>query len=122
MAQKNQILGTKYVPGYCANYFDNPWYEKDLMGYFNFLDYTDMSRDPAKYFEKKKVINFDIIHHKCRGDPLKETYEGYQTVKTKDLKNYPNPEKKEVVGGVIRNIKRRDLFVEKEVVNNHFKF
>ena len=53
---------------------------------------------------------------------MKETYEGYRTVKTKDLKNYPKPEKKEVVGGVIRNIKRRDLFVEKEVVNNHFKF
>ena len=22
MAQKNQIFGTKYIPEYCANYFD----------------------------------------------------------------------------------------------------
>ena len=98
MAQKNQILGTKYVPGYCANYFDKPWYEKNLMGYFDYLDYTDMSRDPAKYFEKKD-INFDIIHRECRGDPLKGTYEGYQTVKTKDLKNSPKPEKKRSSSG-----------------------
>ena len=91
------------------------------MGYFDYLDYTDMSRDPTKYFEKKKVINFDIIHHECRGDPLKGTYEGYQTVKAKNLKNYPKPEKKELVEGVMRNIKRKDLFVEKEVVKNHFK-
>ena len=98
MAQKNQILGAKYFPGYCAKYFDNPQYEKDLMGYSDYLDYTDVSRDPAKYFEKKKVINFDIIHHECQGDPLKGTSEGYQTVKTKDLKNCPEPEKKEVVG------------------------
>ena len=92
------------------------------MGYFDFLDYTDMLRDPAKYFEKQKAINFDIIHHECRADPLKGTYEGYQTVKTKDLTNYPKPEKKEGVGGVIRNIKRKDLFVEKEVANNHLNF
>ena len=70
---------------------------------------------------KKKFINFDIIHHECRGDQLKGTYEGYQTIKVKDLKNYPRPEKNKLVRGVIRNIKRRDLFVEKEVVNNHFK-
>ena len=53
---------------------------------------------------------------------MKGTYEGYQTIKAKDLKNYLRPEKKELVGGVIRNIKRKDLFVEKEVVSNHFTF
>ena len=50
---KNQIFGTKYIPEYCANYFDKPWYEKDLMGYFDYLDYTDLSKDPTKYFKKK---------------------------------------------------------------------
>lgn len=64
------------------------------MGYFDYLDYSDMSKDSTKYFEKKKVINFDIIHYGCRGDPLKGTYEEYQTVKTNDLKKYPKLEKK----------------------------
>ena len=53
MAQKNQIFGTKYIPEYWGNYFYKPWYEKDLMGCFDYLNYTDMSRDPTKYFEKK---------------------------------------------------------------------
>ena len=47
------------------------------MGHFDYLDYADMSRDPTKYFEKKKVINFDIIHHECQGYPLKGIYEEY---------------------------------------------
>lgn len=33
--------------------------------------------------KKKKVTNFDIIHHELRGDPLEGTNESYQTVKKK---------------------------------------
>ena len=29
--------------------------------------------------------------------------------------------KKEVLGGLIRNFNRKDLFVEKKLVNEHFK-
>ena len=70
------------------------------------------------------MINFEIIHHECWGDPLKGTYEGYKTIKAKDLKNYPNPEKKKISWGY--NKKYQDerficLFVKIEVVNNHFK-
>ena len=54
MAQKNQIFGTKYIPKYWGNYFYKPWYEKDLIRCFDYLNYTDMSRDPTKYFEKKR--------------------------------------------------------------------
>lgn len=37
--------------------------------------------------KKKKVVNFDIIHHECRGDPLHRSYKDYQTVNNKDLQN-----------------------------------
>ena len=53
-----------------------------------------MSKNPDKYFENKKVVNFDIMHHECRGDPLQWFYKGYQTVKSEDLKKYPRVEKK----------------------------
>ena len=65
---------------------------RDLMGYFDYLNYQDMSKQPTKYLEQKKVINFDIIHHKSRGDPLQGSYEGYQTVMLKDLEKYPAPD------------------------------
>ena len=80
-----KVLGNKYETEYCAKHFDKPWYEKDLMGYFDYLDYQDMLREPTKYFRDKKVINFDIIHHECKGDPLQANYQGYQTVKASDL-------------------------------------
>ena len=38
------------------------------------------------------MVNFDIIHHKSRGDPLQGSYEGYQTVMLKDLEKYPAPD------------------------------
>ena len=53
------------------------------MGYFDHLAYQEMSKQATEYFKKKKVINFDIIHHESRGSKLEGTYEGYQTVKKK---------------------------------------
>ena len=90
------------------------------MGYFDYLDYQDMSKQPTKYTEQKKVINFDIIHHESRGDPLQGSYKGYQTVRSKDLEKYPTPEKKKAISGLVRNIKRNDLYVDKNVIENHF--
>ena len=66
------------------------------MSYFDHLDFADMAKNPTQYFENKKVVNFDIIHHECRGDPLNGSYKDYQTVKSKDLKIYPNIKKKRV--------------------------
>ena len=47
------------------------------MVYFDYLDYQEMSKQPTKYFEQKKVINFDIIHHESRVDTLQGSCEGY---------------------------------------------
>ena len=88
-------------------------------GILDYCDYTDMSKDPSKHFENKKVLNFDIIHH--RDDPLEESYKDYQTVKKNDVEKYPKGQKKEVVGGLIRNFKRDDLFIERKIVKEHFK-
>ena len=82
------------MPEYAGNCFSKPRYERDLMGYFDYLDYQDMSKQPTKYLEQKKGDNFDIIHHESRGDPLQGSYKGYQTVRKKDLEEYPKSEKK----------------------------
>ena len=67
------------------------------------------------------MINFDIIHHECRGDPLQGSHKNYQTVHNDDIKKYPENEKKDVLGGLIRNFNGKDLFVEEKVVNEHFQ-
>ena len=51
---KKQILGNKYVPEYARDYFSKPWYERDLMGYFDHLAYQEMSKQPTEYFKKKR--------------------------------------------------------------------
>ena len=104
-----------------GNYFDRAWYEKNLMEYFDFCEYNEMANDPTKYFKKKQVVNFDIIHHECCGGPLFGSYRDYKTAYEKDIKEYPKPEKKEVVGGIFRNSNRKDIWVEKKVIVDHFK-
>lgn len=45
-----------------------------------------MTENPDRYFKNKEVVIFDLIHHKCRGDPLKNTDKEYKTVKESNLK------------------------------------
>ena len=117
---KTEFFGNKYVPEYAGNFFSKPWYESDLMGYFDYLDFQDMSKQPTKYFEQIKVINFDIIHDESRGDSLQGSYKGYQTVRKRDLEKSPTSEKEKAISGLVRNIKRDDLYMEKHVIKDHF--
>ena len=41
-----------------------------------------------------KVINFDIIHHLSRGDPLEKSYNEHFAVKSKDFTKSPGQDKK----------------------------
>ena len=68
----SKFVGSSYVPKYQKNYFDLPWYKRDLMTYYNHLKYQEMGEDFDYYFENKKVVSFDIINHECCGDRLKK--------------------------------------------------
>ena len=47
-----------------------------------------MLSNPNDYFNKKQVVSIDIIHHKCRGYPLKQSYKEHKTVKESDFIEY----------------------------------
>lgn len=53
-----------------------------------------MADDPTKYFSRRAVVNFDIIHHECRGDPLKRSYKEHQTATNEDFEKFPEHDKK----------------------------
>lgn len=40
------------------------------------------------YFKNAKIINFDIIHHVCRGDKLQNPEKYYKAIRNKDFNNY----------------------------------
>ena len=53
-----------------------------------------MEKEPTEYFKKKKIIDFNIIHHEARGDPVQGTYKDYDTIKKSDLQEFPKWKKK----------------------------
>lgn len=93
---------------------------KRLKRYFDYLDYKDMSDDPDNYFKNKKVINFNIIHNQCRGDPSQKSNKDHKTVSKDDFKNYPETDKNKVLSSVFRN-NRDDLWIKRDLMTEHVK-
>ena len=54
-----------------------------------------MADNPDHYMNNVKVVNFDIIYHECRGEPLQKSYKEHKTIEKNDLKNYPENDKKD---------------------------
>ena len=61
----------RYIPAFVK---DNlKWYERDgLITYINQLEYKRFEEHRDSYLEKISITNFDIIHNKCRNEPLKK--------------------------------------------------
>ena len=76
--------------------------------------------DPDCYFKNKRVINFYIIHHGCRGDPLKKSYKEHKTVNNDNFKEYPEKEKNKTVSAIFRN-KRGNLWVQRDLMIEDFR-
>ena len=52
----------------------------------------EFASDKEKCFREHKVVNFEVIHHECRGDVLKKTFKEHKTVSAKDFKGFPEKE------------------------------
>ena len=83
----------KFVPNYFPE--DLKWFERDgLLTYVDQIKYSEFSSDPDKYLKQAEVVNFDMIHARCRGDKQYLTDKYYQTVVSDDVKNMPQKDKK----------------------------
>ena len=45
-----KFLGHKYIPKYEKDYFDLPWYERNLMSYIDHLKYKEMPDNPNTFY------------------------------------------------------------------------
>ena len=77
-----------YVPVYA------PPEERGFLSYLDDLKYEETVKNADKYFQDVKVINFDMIHHMCRGDPLERSVREHFTVQNSDFKKYSKSDKK----------------------------
>ena len=76
------------------------------------LKREELLKDTDSHFKTAQVVNFDIIHHECRGDPLQGSYKEYQTVNKKDIDKYSSNSKKKIMNSAIR-CDRKDVFIKK---------
>ena len=79
--------------------------------------------NPDQSFRKTKIVNFDIIHHECRGDKLEKSYEYYQTVFKVNFNKYNKRDEKKVLSSAFRNQDKlqQSIYFEKDLVLSHFK-
>ena len=96
------------------------WYEHDLMTYIDDLKYENFVHNMDSHFSQAKVVNFDIIHHQCRGDKLDNPEEYYQTIYDKDFVNYENHVRNEAVLSAIK-FERDGIHFERDFLNRHNK-
>ena len=82
-----QILTNSYIPAKTKK-GKYEWHEHDLMTYFDDLKYNEFAKDADSYFENVKLINFDIVHHECRGGKLQNPEQYYKLIRNKDFENY----------------------------------
>ena len=101
---------SKYVPRF-KQHSVPPWYGCDgLWSYIDALKCEEFFKDTDSHFKTAQVVNFDIIHHECRGDPLQGSYKEYQTVNKKDMDEYSSNSKEKIGNSAIRSDRKRYLY------------
>ena len=90
------------------------------MTYIDRLKYERFSENCDSYLRRANIINFDIKHHRCRGDELINPVTYYKTIKKHDLNDFKKKEKEEPLAGVARG-KRKDLWAQRDLMINYFK-
>ena len=109
---KTTIYVDNYIPYYPVN--------KDCLHDTLLRDkYKRIQENKEEYFIQAKVINFNIINHECRGDPLENSVKYYETIYQENLRR-AKEDINEFIGEAIKS-KRKDLYVNNDVLNKHFK-
>ena len=84
------------------------------------MTFNEVVNDPKKHFNNVYINNFDLIHHKSRGDPLQFSEKFYKTISVSQLKQIHYPKSYQFVAAAIKS-KRDDVFLEKDVIKKHFE-
>ena len=93
----------------------------DLDTRLNKTRYDEILNDLDGHFRNCYVTNFDLINHECRGDKLNYSKKFYETVFENDLKKNLNSRDTYNFCSFGIKSRRKDLFFEKKVYENHFR-
>ena len=84
------------------------------------MTFNEIVDNPRQHFDNISVNNFDLIHHKCRGDTLEFSEKFYKTIDSGRLKQIHYPKSYEFVAAAIRS-QRDDVHLQHQVIKEHFK-
>lgn len=89
--------------------------------YIDELKYKEFCCDREAYFDKVKVVNFDIIYSSCNpNNEMEKSLVDHQTIKSDDFCNYANDDKTLALSAALR-CPRNDVFVEKALSLSHWQ-
>ena len=104
-----KIVVKKYIPEVAPS--NLKWFERDwLLIYIDHLKYERFISDLDKYLEKAEVMNFEMIHNRCRGNPRIFPNKNYQTVVNSDVKKLSQKEIEKTAGACLHT-ERKDIFI-----------
>ena len=96
------------------------WYKDDLISYIDDLKYEHFIKNMDDHFTRAKIVNFDLIYHKCCGDELSYPKYFYEKIEKNDFQSYETEVKAEAVASAVQS-ERKDVRVKIYVVEDYFK-
>ena len=109
-----------YVPYNPNNYLTENSGEHSLGDTLDKQKYEKIVNNPGYHFTNSYVTNFDIIHHECRGDKLQNSKEYYETIFKESINKEIEENKKIYFISEAINSERKDVFLKKNLVTEHF--
>ena len=112
---EKEVIRNGYIPRYI------PPEGMDFCNYFEDCKYKKTMNNVDGYFQQVKIVNFDIIHHQCKNDPLEKSCEEHFSVKGSDF-NCPESNKKNPIATALRNKDKgvQEINVEKNLSKSIF--
>ena len=82
----------------------------------NRMTFNEIINNTDYHFENSYITNFDLIHHNCRGDPLKHTKKYYETISYEKLNKeiISKEDRASFISSAIKS-ERKDVFINKKI-------
>ena len=83
------------------------------------MAFEKIIQDPDYHFKNCYIINFDLIHHECRGEELSNTRKHYETIFKKNINEEiaANDLRYRFISSGIKS-ERKDVFLKKKFLVN----
>ena len=117
---QNKYPVENYVPYNPNNHLTEGTFGHSLGDTLDRQKHQRIINNPNYHFKNSYVINFDIIHHECRGDKLEHSRKYYETIHKESVDKQIEENKKTNFISKAIECERKDVFLKKNLITEHF--